>query len=118
MHDRDDQSSYGGPPGDASYQRPPQFPSGPMPSAVGGGQNLWYDESQPEGSNIEGASDGGGPNPDEGIERTSTSSTGVETPLGMGANEAGPNPDALSPLSNLDALQNALPDVSGSAQPE
>jgi hypothetical protein len=117
MLDRDSQSSYGVPPGDGSYQRPPQFPSGPMPSAAG--QNLWYDEGQPDSSNVEGVSDGGGgPNPDEGIERASTSSTGVETPHGMGVNEAGPNPDALSPLSNLDSLQNALPDVPGSAQPE
>jgi hypothetical protein len=112
MHDHDDsqEASYGVPPTDGSYQRPPQFPSGPGTSASG--QNLWYDDSQPESSNAEGVSDGGGPNPDEGTQG------GVETPLGMGANEANPPPDSLSPLANLGTLQNALPDVPGSAQPE
>jgi hypothetical protein len=116
MHDHDSQASYGVPQGDEGYQRPPQFPSGPGVSASG--QNLWYDDSQPESSNVEGVSGGGGPKPDEGTEQTSTSSGGAETPLGVGGNEAGPPPDSLSPLANLGTLQNALPDVPGSAQPE
>jgi hypothetical protein len=117
MQDHDSQASYGVPPSDGSYQRPPQFPSGPVMAAPG--QNLWYDDSQPDSSNVEGVSDGGGPsNPDEGTQRTSTSSGGAETPLGMGANEASPPADSLSPLANLGTLQNALPDVPVSAQPE
>lgn len=102
MLDHDSQSGYGVPPSDGSYQRPPQFPSGQVGSAPG--ENLWYDENQPESSNVEGVS-GGGSGPDEGTEQTST-------------NEAGPPPDSLSPLEDLGTLQNALPDVTGSAQPE
>jgi hypothetical protein len=104
-HDHDSQGGYGLPPSDGSYQRPPQFPSGPGVSASG--ENLWYDDGQgPEHSHVEGVSGGGAPNPDDGTEQTGIS------------NEAGPPPDSLSPLDNLGTLQNALPDVPGSAQPE
>ena len=105
-HDHDSQGGYGvPPPGDGSYQRPPQFPTGQVVSASG--ENLWYDDSQqPEHSHVEGVSGGGGPNPDEGTEQTFPS------------DEAGPPPDSLSPLDNMGTMQNALPDVTGSAQPE
>jgi hypothetical protein len=104
-HDHDSQAGYGVPPSDGSYQRPPQFPSGQGLSASG--ENLWYDDSQgPDSSHVEGESGGGGPNPDEGTEQT--------YPL----DEAVPPSDSLSPLDNMGTLQNALPDVPGSAQPE
>jgi hypothetical protein len=104
-HDHDAQGGYGIPPGDGSYQRPPQFPSGHVDSASG--ENLWYDDSQaPESSQVEGVPGEGGPMPDEGTDQTGTS------------NEAGPPPDSLSPLDNMGTMQNALPDVTGSSQPE
>jgi hypothetical protein len=103
-HDHDSQAGYGMPPGDGSYQRPPQFPQGQVVSATG--ENLWYDDSQGPESSHEGVPDGGGPMPDEGTEQTDPS------------NEAGPPPDSLSPLNNMGNMQNALPDVTGSAQQE
>jgi hypothetical protein len=100
-HDHDSQGGYGVPPSDGSYQRPPQFPSGQVVSASG--ENLWYDDSQ-QPEHVEGVS--GGPHPDEGTEQTYPS------------DEVGPPPDSLSPLDNMGTMQNALPDVPGSAQPE
>ena len=71
-------------------------PSGPTASQ----NSIWYGKAKQDGDGTaEGAL-----NPDEGTELTSTS-TGADTPLPLGANE--------SPLANLGTLQNALPDVPG-----